>query len=52
MTVVSEQEQQEGCSLCGRVLFVGEFVWSGRQQAFVCPDCLAEEESCGCEDEW
>jgi len=50
VTAASE-EKQEICALCGHLFLPGELVWSGRRQAFVCQDCLMEEESCGCADD-
>jgi len=50
VTAASE-EKLETCTLCGRLFLPGKLVWSDRLQAFVCPDCLVEEESCGCGDD-
>ena len=49
--IIVSKEKQEACALCGQLFVSGELVWSGRRQAFVCLDCLAEEESCGCGDD-
>lgn len=44
-------ERNARCDLCGRSvkLTMLELISSTRQ--YLCPDCLAHEQSCGCEDE-
>ncbi len=52
MTTLPDPEDSEKafCSLCRRLFVIDELVWSSKQQGVVCPDCLAENQSCGCED--
>ena len=38
----------EQCDNCGRKMDGGDGAWQG--QNFVCPECVDEEENCGCED--
>lgn len=44
------EEEVEVCTLCGRLFSLDVLIWSGQAGAFLCPDCFAEEEGCGCED--
>jgi len=45
-----QEHAKEACPMCGRRFPERELIWSGRARAWLCPDCLAEEEACGCEE--
>lgn len=38
------------CDLCGGVYDLVKLAWTEDGKFFCCPECLAEEESCGCSD--
>ncbi len=42
--------EQVCCALCGRPVAPGDLAWDEQSGLLLCPDCLAETESCGCED--
>ena len=39
------------CPLCSRECVLQDMLWSDVLDQPCCPDCLAEEESCGCSDD-
>ena len=44
------EREETRCDLCGRPVVVEEdLVWHSRSRQWLCPECLREEESCGCE---
>ncbi len=38
------------CDCCGRPVAVARLSWLGGEDGWLCPDCRAERESCGCSD--
>ena len=51
MTSPQETELLITCPICGRDFTPAAMVWSGFSDKLLCPDCLAEEENCGCADD-
>ncbi len=45
------QQGRASCQLCNRLFVPGDLAWSAASDRLLCPDCLAEENSCGCTDE-
>ena len=45
-----EREEMQPCEGCGRDFSASTLAW-GQGEGWLCRDCLAESNSCGCEDE-
>lgn len=50
--VIAGDESGEGvpCENCGRPQEAARMAWDSRQGGWLCRECLAEIESCGCSD--
>jgi hypothetical protein len=44
-------EPEITCPICDRDFAPAAMVWSEQNKQPLCPQCLAEEESCGCADD-
>jgi len=51
MTDQQTIEPKMTCPVCGRDFAPAALMWSELTEQPLCPDCLAEEESCGCADD-
>ncbi|MEN8142472.1 MAG: hypothetical protein ABFQ82_02610 [Thermodesulfobacteriota bacterium] len=48
---VAEKLDLESCDICGQHLPSASLVFSDSKKEFLCEECLAELESCGCADD-
>ena len=52
MTSVKQTpELTSRCPICGQKIATTAITWSDQTEQPVCPQCLAEEENCGCADD-